>query len=497
MEIYPERRSRPFGTDHELWTVISQLQQRLNKLPAVASRPTLRVTWSVGQGNWARVPWLAFLDSRVTDTTQRGIYGVFLFREDMSGVYLAFNQGVTEPKKTHGAAAGLQLLRENASSLRSECGELARSGFNLDSEIDLRTEGTLGRDYEAATIAYKLYERAGIPDDSQIASDIEALLAAYERFIGQSPTVPVPPIDVRPIPVPPPYTMDDALADLFLEGPELDELLTLWRTKKNIILQGAPGVGKTFTARRLAYLLMGHRDQARTQMIQFHQAYTYEDFIQGYRPSEHGGFVRRDGPFYSFAKLAEADSDRPYVFIIDEINRGNLSKVLGELMMLIEPDKRGAEYALPLTYGRPEENPFSVPENLYLLGLMNTADRSLAMVDYALRRRFAFHTLEPRFKSAKFRAHLISRRVDPDLVDLIIDRMTELNNEIGSDTVRLGPGYQIGHSFFVTLDKAEILDQGWYRRVVQTEIYPLLREYWFDNQEKADRWKGRLLDSGN
>ena len=361
MEIYPERRSRPFGTDQELWALMSGLQQRVSKLPAVTLRPTILVEWSVGQGNWARVPWLALIDNRVTDTTQRGIYGAFLFREDMSGVYLTFNQGVTEPKRTHGAAAGLQLLRENASSARSDCGDLVQSGYHLDSEIDLRTEGTLGRDYEAATIAYKLYERGGIPDDDEISRDIEALLTVYERHINRSQSTDVataPPTEVRPIPAAPPYTMDDALSELFLERTELDELLALWRAKKNIILQGAPGVGKTFSAKRLAFLMMGHRDQARVRMIQFHQAYAYEDFIQGYRPTEDGGFVRRDGPFYNFAKLAEADSDRPYVFIIDEINRGNLSKVLGELMMLIEPDKRGEEYALPLTYGRPDEKSF-------------------------------------------------------------------------------------------------------------------------------------------
>jgi len=289
--------------------------------------------------------------------------------------------------------------------------------------------------------------------------------------------------------------MENALSDLFLDQPELDELLARWRTKKNIILQGAPGVGKTFTARRLACLLMGHRDQQRIRMIQFHQAYTYEDFIQGYRPSDDGGFVRREGHFYNFAKLAEADSDRPYVFIIDEINRGNLSKVLGELMMLIEPDKRGEEYALPLTYGRAGEKPFSVPGNLFLLGLMNTADRSLAMVDYALRRRFAFHILEPRFKSAKFRDYLSSRNAHSDLIGIIISRMSELNAEISSDTVRLGAGYQIGHSFFVPTDNTQVLDSAWYKRVIHSEISPLLREYWFDDQEKADRWQAKLLDS--
>ena len=141
-----------------------------------------------------------------------------------------------------------------------------------------------------------------------------------------------------------------------------------------------------------------------------------KDFVQAKR----GGFTRRDGAFFDFAKLAAADSDRPYVFIIDEINRGNLSKILGELMMLIEPDKRGEEYAIPLAYSRPDEPPFSVPPNLFVLGLMNTADRSLAMVDYALRRRFAFHTLEPRFASAKFRGFLEQRGAPPNLIDAVV-----------------------------------------------------------------------------
>jgi 5-methylcytosine-specific restriction endonuclease McrBC GTP-binding regulatory subunit McrB len=219
--------------------------------------------------------------------------------------------------------------------------------------------------------------------------DIEALLEVYDAHVAPMarPGFAEPDDDVRPLPPSPLYLIEEALPEIFMERDELEEILALWRTKKNIILQGPPGVGKSFVARRLGYLLMGHRDQARTRTVQFHQAYSYEDFIQGYRPSEEGGFIRRDGAFFDFAKLAEADLDRPYVFIIDEINRGNLSKILGELMMLIESDKRGREYALPLAYSRPDEAPFSVPPNLFLIGLMNTADRSLAMVDYALRRR--------------------------------------------------------------------------------------------------------------
>ena len=497
MALYPERRSRPFATDQELWEVITSLQNRLKTLPAVAARPTLRVDWSVGQGNWARVPWVAFVDTRITDTTQRGVYGAFLFREDMSGVYLAFTQGVTEPKKAHGATSGLQLLRENAEALRGQCGELERVGFRLDTEIDLRTEGLLGRDYEAATIAYKFYERDKLPRNEEIVADVEALLTVYDRYIdahvNEEPAEPI--AGLRPIPPPALYTMQDALADLFLTKDDLEQLLDLFRTRKNLVLQGPPGVGKTFVARRLAYLLMGHRDNARFRMVQFHQAYAYEDFIQGYRPSESGGFIRRDGVFFDFAKLAEAEPDRRYVFVIDEINRGNLSKILGELMLLIESDKRGEEYALPLAYSRPDEQPFSVPPNLYILGLMNTADRSLAIVDYALRRRFAFYKLEPQFSSGKFRAYLQARAIDSHLIDVIVNRMTALNSEIGEDKLRLGPGYQVGHSFF-TPSKGDIppFDLAWYRRVIRHEIAPLLEEYWFDNSEKAEAWTAKLLE---
>ena len=183
--------------------------------------------------------------------------------------------------------------------------------------------------------------------------------------------------------------------------------------------------------------------------VQFHQSYSYEDFVQGYRPDGKGGFTLRDGVFHRFCEKANLSPGRPHVFIIDEINRGNLAKILGELMLLIEHDKRGPSWATTLTYSEPGEPLFFVPENLYLLGMMNTADRSLSIVDYALRRRFSFALLEPMFASAKFRDLLLSRGVPDEIVTLIITRMTALNKAIGEDRANLGPGYRIGHSFFV------------------------------------------------
>jgi 5-methylcytosine-specific restriction protein B len=201
-----------------------------------------------------------------------------------------------------------------------------------------------------------------------------------------------------------PYTLEDAVEDLFLDIESAERVLLVWRNKKNLILQGPPGVGKTFAARRLAFALTGTEAPERLGFIQFHQSYSYEDFIQGYRPTSMG-FALRNGRFFNFCQRAKENPHDRHVFIIDEINRGNLSKIFGELMLLIEADKHGPDWKIPLAYSEASEK-FFVPDNVYILGLMNTADRSLAVVDYALRRRFGFFHLDPQFQSEKFRAHL-------------------------------------------------------------------------------------------
>ena len=289
-----------------------------------------------------------------------------------------------------------------------------------------------------------------------------------------------------------PYSLDDALKDLFIPKRDFQEMLKALGRKKNIILQGPPGVGKTFVAKRLAYSLITYKDPSLVQMIQFHQSYAYEDFIQGYRPSENGGFVRKDGVFHDFCEQARHEKSLAHVFIIDEINRGNLSKIFGELMMLVEADKRGPDFAMPLTYSKNSEEKFYVPENVYIVGLMNTADRSLAMVDYALRRRFTFIDLVPQFQTQQFRDQL-EGNVETDLIEQIISRVSELNKIIRDDKVNLGPGFEIGHSFFCPQETEEELGTEWYQSIVQSEIGPLLREYWFDSPEKAEKQIKELL----
>lgn len=291
---------------------------------------------------------------------------------------------------------------------------------------------------------------------------------------------PVQPKSLTILPDNDPYAPEDFLNDVYMDEHSYETLVSLIRTKKNVILQGAPGVGKTYAAKRLAYSMMGEKDAERVMMVQFHQSYSYEDFIMGFRPSEKG-FELKHGAFYTFCKKAEEDSDNEYFFIIDEINRGNLSKIFGELFMLIESDKRNIE--LRLLYANEK---FSVPANVYIIGMMNTADRSLAMLDYALRRRFAFFEMQPGFENDGFRAYRMA--LQSDRFNRLIQCVENLNNVIAADE-SLGEGFRIGHSYFCNLKEA---DEQTLSNIVEFELIPLLKEYWFDEPTKVKDWTNNL-----
>lgn len=289
--------------------------------------------------------------------------------------------------------------------------------------------------------------------------------------LGDKPTEPKEEIEK--------YSKADFLNEVFVSDIEYEKLTNLILRKKNLILQGAPGVGKTFAAKRLAYAIMGEKDESRVMQVQFHQNYSYEDFVMGYKPNENGGFKLTEGKFYKFCKTAAENKDQKYFFIIDEINRGNLSKIFGELLMLIENDYR--DKPIELSY---RDEMFAVPSNVYIIGMMNTADRSLAMIDYALRRRFSFYEMKPGLDNPVFDKEIKAKN-DSHLDDLV-KAIADLNKVIENDD-SLGSGFCIGHSYLCNLGTDYNLES-----IVEYDIIPMLREYWFDNDNQFNQEAQKL-----
>ena len=292
-----------------------------------------------------------------------------------------------------------------------------------------------------------------------------------------------------------PYSVEDILKDgCFLERAEIDRLLDRLRTKKNLILQGPPGTGKTWLAKRLAFALMGQKDDSRVRAVQFHPNLSYEDFVRGWRPTGEGKLSLADGVFMEAIKAASKDPSSKFAVVIEEINRGNPAQIFGELLTLLEAGKRTPNEALELCYPDADgkRRPVHIPENLYVVGTMNIADRSLALVDLALRRRFAFVGLEPRLGQVWRDWVVKDCAVDPGLVADIERRIAELNDQIAADA-RLGKQFRIGHSYVTPAHRLEAGDtKKWFQQVVETEIGPLLDEYWFDAPDEAQKAIARL-----
>lgn len=410
--------------------------------------------------------------------------GVELMNKDVDEIEKIFRQWMSKQTSATGVICTPSMISNNCGALKKVCSMMdileypdLKSIFeitNIDTFCDVKNIIRSHHDFDEVNKACA-------------NGFLKSGLVWYERFLNESSTS--EPEDKKPLDA---YDKSMFLEDIFMDEEEYDKLLKLLLYKKNIILQGAPGVGKTFLAKKFAYSIMGKKDDSHIESIQFHQSYSYEDFIMGYKPTD-DGFELKPGVFYNFCKKAERDTDpnSKYFFIIDEINRGNLSKIFGELMVLIEADKR--EEKVRLAY---KDELFGVPKNLYIIGMMNTADRSLAMMDYALRRRFCFYEIEPAFPKPKFKKHLLKYLKLVGVADAVIDRLTELNDKIADETTSgLGKGFCIGHSYFCVPPVEGQSDDEWYNTIIDYEISPLLDEYWWDDKSKAEDCKKELKKS--
>ncbi|SNC77282.1 5-methylcytosine-specific restriction enzyme B [Hymenobacter gelipurpurascens] len=313
----------------------------------------------------------------------------------------------------------------------------------------------------------------------------KAATAAAAETLAQEPAL------AYELPAPVPYSREQALQELFITEDKLNAVLAALNRRRNVVLQGPPGTGKTFLARRLAWLQLGQTDARRVELVQFHPSYSYEDFVQGFRPNAHGTFQLQEGILLDFCRRAAQEPERPYFLLIDELNRGNLSRIFGELLLLLEADKRGPEHAVRLPYSPADAPHFYVPANVHFIGTMNLADRSLAPLDYALRRRFAFVEMEPEF-GPPLQELLAQHGVPAQVVQRLVARLTELNQAIADDP-ELGPEFRIGHSYFCQPPAQPTEAEQWLTLILEQEIAPLLDDYWLDQPAKAAAHKKKLL----
>lgn len=467
---FESRQTVLFSKEVPVAQEFAELQLALQASDPVASRPHLKVVASYGKGNWSHVPWISILDHRITTTTQDGVYPVFLFAADMSGVYLTLNQGTTAKKREVGSARAGDIFLRRAQRIRDVVAPDFEDRFSLSNNLSLHSTTQLGTDYERATIAHRLYAAGSVPDDDELLADLERVLRAYDRYFKEQDKFETPQSTV--IATRSTTSLDAIAEELLVPAQWLRTVAQLWDRQRQIIFYGPPGTGKTYIAKRLVEHLSPEREH-RT-LVQFHPSYAYEDFVQGFRPGPSGeGFALRNGPLLDLA--TRADASTRVTMLIDEINRGNIAKVFGELYFLLE--YRGEKIRLQY-----DDSEFALPDNLFLIGTMNTTDRSIAQLDAALRRRFQFFSMFPDREPIKGILRRWLGRHRPDMV-YVADIVDFANAKMIDRTLMIGPSYFMKHD----LDE-ELFELTW-----QHSILPYLEEQFLDQPELLEEFELRQL----
>lgn len=381
LENYGTAKQTKFGSTHPFYSRFFSVPTQFNSLPLLTNRPHLHAEGGIGQGKWARIPWIAFLDDRETNSVQRGVYPVYLFREDMTGVFLTFNQGVTELKDQLGTPEARRILRERALKLHTFCQELEDSGFLMDDKIDLHVAQGLGKNYEVSTAAYKFYAKGTLPADNELLEDLKQILVAYDRYLlnpFKQDSETEQPSTIEILPTPSNFDSQSAIQDVisyiqnrgFIYEPwQIAQYITAVRTKPFVILAGITGTGKSKLPALVAEATGGE-----SRLVPVRPDWTDSADVLGYTDLQ-GDF--RPGAVLEIAHQASTSSDRFWTCIIDEMNLARVEQYFAEVLSRMEDRMRQADggYRTKALVGQPlkesEWREVVISSNLAIAGTVN------------------------------------------------------------------------------------------------------------------------------